>query len=82
MASNSKVLLALLTGAAVGSALGLLLAPASGKQSRKRISDTAQDLSDKILQKAEEFTCPRTGKVKVNAEATLEKGKSYIKQQM
>ncbi len=74
MTNNSKILLSLFAGAAAGTALSLLFAPKNGKDIRKNISDAAQDLNDKIMKKAEEL---------VNkADETLERGKSYIKQQL
>lgn len=74
MSKNSKILLALLAGAAAGSALALLFAPETGEKTRQRIMDAAQDLSDKIMERAEEIVD--------NAQSVVEKGRSYIKQQL
>ena len=41
--SNSKVLVGFLVGAAVGGALGLLLAPDKGSETRKKIIETGND---------------------------------------
>ncbi len=38
----------LLAGAAVGAAIGILMAPASGEQTRKKLSKGAQRLSDDL----------------------------------
>ena len=41
MNDTGKVLFAALVGAAAGAVAGVLLAPASGKETRKKISDKA-----------------------------------------
>jgi gas vesicle protein len=50
--NSSKVLLGILGGVAVGAIAGVLLAPASGKKTRKRImnktKDYAGDLKDQL----------------------------------
>lgn len=48
MDSSSKILAAAITGIAAGTILGLLFAPDKGSVTRKRILDTASDVSDKI----------------------------------
>jgi phage-related minor tail protein len=48
--SNSKVLVGFLVGAAVGGALGLLLAPEKGSETRKKIIETGNDLGDSIAE--------------------------------
>jgi gas vesicle protein len=48
MKSNGKVIFALLAGAAAGAALGLLLAPKKGSESRKAIADAAKNLVDSL----------------------------------
>src|SRR6201991_3019518 len=48
--SNSKVLVGFLVGAAVGGALGLLLAPDKGSETRKKIIETGNDLGDSIAE--------------------------------
>ena len=44
MSSDSKLLLGLILGAATGAVAGLLLAPASGKETRENLSDKAGEL--------------------------------------
>lgn len=48
MKTSGKILLALGLGAVVGAALGILYAPAKGSDTRKKISNTAHDLADKV----------------------------------
>lgn len=52
---NSKNLIGgLLAGAAVGVAIGLLLAPASGKETRKKIADGSKKLTDGLKSSVED----------------------------
>lgn len=53
--SKGKVLLGLLTGVAVGAALGILFAPDKGWNTRKRISKKAEDLTNDLKEKFDEF---------------------------
>jgi gas vesicle protein len=46
--SSSKVIIGFLVGAAVGGALGILLAPDKGTETRRRIIEKGNDLSDTI----------------------------------
>ncbi len=48
MTSTSKIILGLLGAAAAGIAIGMLMAPEKGADIRKKISDTANDLADKV----------------------------------
>ncbi len=45
--STGEVILAFVLGGIVGAAAGLLFAPASGKETRKRIKDMSEDLTEK-----------------------------------
>ncbi len=45
---NQSTLLSFLIGAAAGVAAGMLLAPYSGNESRKKIAQSAKDLSGKV----------------------------------
>ena len=47
MKSFSKVMLSFIVGALAGAATGILLAPDTGKNTRKKIKDSIDDLSEK-----------------------------------
>jgi gas vesicle protein len=53
MSSNSKTVIALIAGAAAGLALGMLLAPEKGSETRKKVKRFAEDLVDDIKEKSE-----------------------------
>lgn len=46
--SSSKVIISFLVGAAVGGALGILLAPDKGAETRRKIVEKGSDLGDSI----------------------------------
>ena len=52
---SGKLLLGVLTGFAVGAALGVLFAPDKGWNTRKRISKKGEDIADDLGDKFEEF---------------------------
>ena len=54
MSDNSRVLGALVLGAAAGAVLGLLFAPSKGTDLRKKIKDNAGDLIDELTDKIKE----------------------------
>ncbi|MGK7397094.1 MAG: YtxH domain-containing protein [Candidatus Cyclobacteriaceae bacterium M3_2C_046] len=56
MKNTSKVILALLTGAAAGSIVGLLMAPESGDKSRKKLMKNAKKLNQDIKANLEEVS--------------------------
>jgi gas vesicle protein len=52
---SGKVLLGVLAGVAVGALLGVLFAPDKGWNTRKRISKKAEDITDDLREKFDEF---------------------------
>ncbi len=54
MSDNSKIIVALLAGVAVGAAMGLLFAPESGKETRDRVGKALKDLGDTIKDLSDE----------------------------
>lgn len=48
MSNTSKIVLGLVGAAAAGVAIGLLLAPEKGSDTRKRLSETATDWADHL----------------------------------
>lgn len=48
MANSSKIIGALLIGAAAGAVLGILFAPSSGEETRQQIKDTADNLKSEF----------------------------------
>lgn len=68
--SKSKMIAALLGGAAVGAAVGLLLAPQSGADTRKKIAkmkNRGAGYMDELVEKGKKSWYEAKGKVETNA---------------
>jgi gas vesicle protein len=65
-------LMAFFIGGLVGAGVALLLAPASGKETRKKI----KELTDEAKEKAEEYV----DEIKAKASSAVEKGKEFIEE--
>ena len=67
--SNSKLIAALLGGAAIGAAVGLLLAPQSGAESRKKLAklkNRGADYVDNLVEEGKRTWYEAKGKVETN----------------
>jgi gas vesicle protein len=54
MSKSSKVLAAFVIGAAVGAAVGLLLAPEKGSETRRKLYEEGQRFADSVQEKVKE----------------------------
>jgi gas vesicle protein len=81
--NTGKTVVAVLAGVVAGAALGILLAPEKGSDTRKRIvkkgGDLANLVNDKIDQKFDELLSTVTGKAKKPAQpANASAGKNEL----
>jgi gas vesicle protein len=54
MKDTGKLLLAVMAGAAIGTAIGILFAPGKGEDTRKEIMDGADELANSFKEKLKE----------------------------
>lgn len=73
---NTKNLIGgLLAGAAIGVAIGILLAPSSGKQTREDVASGSRKLSDSIKGSVEESLESLKGKFNNSVEEVVKRGR-------
>jgi gas vesicle protein len=73
--NTGKVIGALLLGAAVGGALGILFAPDKGIRTRKKIMDKGEDLTDSMQEKFNDFM----EEMKKEIETVKDKANDFMK---
>lgn len=75
MANTGSTLLALITGAAIGAGIGLLYAPDSGDNTRRKLKDDAQRTQDRLNKKYQETSSnlgEKARKARMDFETRLE----------
>lgn len=68
----------LLAGAAIGVAIGMLLAPSSGKKTRKRIVDESLKLKDDLMGSVDDSIKSLKGRFNYGVDEVAKKGKETI----
>lgn len=79
MENRSKAVLAALSGAVVGAGVALLLAPASGKETRAKIGNKLIDAKDAIADKSKEARDKISDKYNDTKDALADKGIETLK---
>ena len=77
--NSSKVLLGILGGVAAGALMGILFAPDSGKETRKKIAKKGTDLGDTVRNKFNELgevLQEKYESIKKDAATMMENGKA------
>ncbi len=69
---SGSVLMAFLLGGVVGAGLALLMAPQSGRETREKIKEMAEDAKEKAAR--------YTGQAKEKFSSTVEKGKDFVEE--
>ena len=72
--NTGKLIGALLVGAAIGGALGILFAPHKGSETRKRILAQGEDLTDGMKEKFNDFL----EEIKKEVETVKEKASEFM----
>lgn len=81
MKADSKVVLGLLAGAAIGAIAGILFAPDKGSETRKKIGKTTSDMGDHLKSSFNDFVDSVKDKyrhAKNEAEDAAERGANKI----
>lgn len=80
--SNSKLIAAVLGGAAVGVVLGLLLAPQSGAKTRKKIAklkNRGADYMDQLVKESKKTWYETKGKVETNVGVAADELDDFVR---
>ncbi len=81
--NTGKLILGILAGAAVGAALGVLLAPEKGSVTRKQITSKGEDFWDSLKAKFDNFVSSASEEIenaKNEAEDLYAKGKEKVQE--
>lgn len=80
--SNSKLIVAVLGGVAVGAVVGLLLAPQSGAETRKKLKklkNKGTDYMDQLVEEGKKSWYETKGKVETNAGIAAEELDEFVR---
>ena len=78
MNTQAKVIGSFLIGAAVGAVSGILLAPHSGKKTRKKIKAESKRMADELIEKANESLATAKRNYNKKRDEYVKSGKSTI----
>lgn len=78
MNTKTKVIGGFLLGTAIGAATGLLLAPSSGRKTRKKIKNESKLMADEVISKANESLKTAKKAFDQKLDAYMKKGKSTV----
>jgi gas vesicle protein len=76
MKDTQKILAGFIVGLAAGVAAGILLAPSSGEETRKRLAASAGGIAEELNKKL----AGSLGKVSAMAESAVSNGKDYLEE--
>lgn len=73
MSKTSNFIVGFVAGATIGAALGVLFAPEEGKETRKKIKKSFDDISEDLKNKLDDFDLKeKTQKIKASVEDNIE----------